>query len=258
LSAGITFLAAGTAGPPLLFLHGVGGGAESFRPQLRHFGARFRAIAWNMPGYGGSAPRDPLSFAELARALAAFLDEQGLEAAHLAGHSIGGMIAQEFAATFPERVSSMALIATSPAFGRLDGAFQRRFLAERLGPLDAGRSMHELAPEIVASLLGEDPDPEGVELAITCMRRVPEEAYRAAMNCLVRFDRRAALSGYRMPVLLVAGEMDRNAPPPMMRRMAERIPGASFVEIEGAGHLLPLERPQAFNRVLETFLQHPS
>ncbi len=258
MSAGITFLSSGTAGPPLLFLHGVGGGAESFCPQLRHFGARFRAIAWNMPGYGGSTPRDPLTFAELARALADFLDEREIAAAHLVGHSIGGMIAQEFAATFPERVGSMTLVATSPAFGRLDGEFQKRFLAERLGPLDAGRGMAELAPEIVASLVGEDPDPQGVELAIACMRRVPEDTYRAAMTCLTGFDRRAALSGYRMPVLLVAGERDRNAPPPMMRRMAERIPEARFIEIAGAGHLLPLERPDEFNRVLETFLQHHS
>ncbi len=258
MTSGVTFLAAGDTGPFLLFLHGVGGGAESFRSQLAHFGSWFRAIAWNMPGYGGSPPREPLTFPDLAATLARLLDERGAETAHLVGHSIGGMIAQEFAATFPERVASMTLVATSPAFGRLDGDFQKRFLAERLGPLDAGRGMAELAPGIVASLVGEDPDPAGIALAVACMSRVPETAYRAAMHCLVRFDRRDSLAGYRMPVLVVAGERDRNAPPEMMRRMAQRIPTAVFVEIERAGHLLPLERPREFNRILETFLKDHS
>lgn len=254
MSPEVTFLASGTAGPALLFLHGIGGGAEAFRHQLDHFGDRFRAFAWNMPGYGGSPPLAPLTFRGLAGALAAFLDRHGMDEVHLVGHSIGGMIAQEFAAGFPGRVASMTLVATSPAFGRLDGDFQKRFLAERLGPLDAGRGMADLAPEIVASLVGEDPDPEGVALAVACMRRVPEAAYRAAMACLVTFDRRDALASYRMPVLVVAGGRDRNAPPEMMRRMAQRIPTAVFVEIAGAGHLLPLERPRAFERVLDSFL----
>ncbi len=254
MSSGITYLASGRNGPPLVFLHGIGGDGGSFRAQLAHFGARFRTFAWNMPGYGGSDPSAPLTFPALAAALARLLDELEATPAHLVGHSIGGMIAQEFAATFPERVASMTLVATSPAFGRPEGEFQRRFLADRLGPLDAGRGMAELAPEIVASLVGTDPDPEGLELAVACMSRVPEAAYRAAVNCLVTFDRRDALEGHRMPVLVVAGEKDRNAPPEMMRRMAQRIPTALFVEVEGAGHLLPLERPRDFNRILETYL----
>ncbi len=254
MSSGITFHASGGDGPPLVFLHGIGGDGESFRAQLAHFGGRFRTFAWNMPGYGGSEASEPFTFPGLAAALGRFLDARGATSAHLVGHSIGGMIAQEFAAASPERVASMTLVATSPAFGRPEGDFQRRFLADRLGPLDAGRSMAELAPEIVASLVGTDPDPEGLELAVACMSRVPEAAYRAAVSCLVTFDRRDALAGHRMPVLVVAGEKDRNAPPGMMRRMAQRIPTALFVEVEGAGHLLPLERPRDFNRILETFL----
>jgi pimeloyl-ACP methyl ester carboxylesterase len=86
------------------------------------------------------------------------------------------------------------------------------------------------------------------------MAEVPEAAYRAALRCLVAFDRRAALAGYRMPVLLIAGGRDTSAPAAMMRRMAERIPGARLACIAEAGHLANLERPEAFDRLLDDFL----
>jgi 3-oxoadipate enol-lactonase len=254
MSAVPTFLAAGARGPELVLLHGVGGAAATFAPQLRHFAARFRCTAWNMPGYGGSPSIEPMTFHGLAAALLRLLDQRGIARAHLVGHSLGGMVAQELAATAPERVASLVLSATSPAFGPADGRFQRRFLARRLGPLDAGRSLAELAPGIVASLVGEAPDPEGVALARRCMAEVPEAAYRAALRCLVAFDRRAALAGYRMPVLLIAGGRDTSAPAAMMRRMAERIPGARLACIAEAGHLANLERPEAFDRLLDDFL----
>ena len=254
MNHGLTFEAAGARGPDLVFLHGIGGGAAAFLPQLRAFSPSFRCLAWNMPGYAGSRPVVPLTFAAMTDVLIRLLDARGIGRAHLIGHSIGGMVAQELAASRPERVASLVLSATSPAFGHADGAFQREFLARRLGPLEAGRRLDELAPDIVASLVGDRPDPDGVALAVRCMAAVPDLAYRAAMRCLVTFDRRDALAGYRCPVLLLAGECDGNAPPAMMERMAARIPGARLVTVAGAGHLANLERPDAFNRAVATFL----
>src|ERR1700710_109069 len=81
--------------PPLVFLHGIGGAARAWRGQLDAFGDRYRAIAWDMPGYGGSAPLQSVSITALAGALKDFL--LGLSAAKpvIVGHSIGGMIAQQ-------------------------------------------------------------------------------------------------------------------------------------------------------------------
>jgi len=92
-----------------------------------------------------------------------------------------------------------------------------------------------------------------VDTAVAAMGRVTPATYRAALTCLVGFDRRARLGELRAPCLLVAGARDPVAPPDMMRRMAARIPGARFVEIEGAGHLANLERPRAFNAALARF-----
>lgn len=242
-------------GPPLVFLHGIGGDAACWRSQLDAFSVAFRVIAWNMPGYGGSAPLDPMTFPALADALAGLLDRLEVDRAHLVGHSMGGMVAQELVATRPERVRSLILVATSAAFGRPDGEWQRSFVAARLGPLDRGQTMADLAPEIVTRLIGDDPDPAGVARAIASMSGVPEATYRAAIHCLLTFDRRAALPNINVPTLLLAGERDTTAPPALMGRMAAKIRGARFEVMPRAGHLANLEQPAAFNQYLARFLK---
>ncbi len=251
------FAAVEGRGPALVFLHGIGGGHEAWRPQIAAFRDAWRTVAWDMPGYGASPPPADgrLTWPGLADSLAALLDSLGIEAAHLVGHSMGGMVAQAFAARHPDRLRSLVLSGTSAAFGRPDGAWQRRFVAERLAPLDAGRSLADLAPEIVAALVGEDPDPQGVQRAVACLAAVPEATYRAAMACLVTFDGRGELARIRVPTLVLAGARDTNAPPKVMAGMADRIPGAEYVELPGAGHLANLERPDAFNRALSGFLR---
>lgn len=247
------------AGPVVVFLHGVGGDKRSWTRQVPAFAAAgFRAAAFDAPGYGDNPPVETLSWADMADGVLAGLDALGAARATLVGHSMGGMTAQEVAARHPGRVSRLVLSGTSSAFGRPDGDFQRRFVAERLGPLDAGRSMPDLAGDIVASLIGDDPDPAGVEAAIACMARVPDATYRAAMRNLVTFDRKAALGSIAVPTLVLAGEKDTNAPAPMMERMAGRIPGALYACIEGAGHLANFERPDRFNAIVLAFLRaHP-
>jgi len=249
-----TCLAIGDKGPALLFLHGIGGDAECFRPQLAHFGRGFRAIAWNMPGYADTPLLPRTTFPDLADAVAALLDARGIARVHLVGHSLGGMIAQEFAIRHPGSLASLTLSGTTAAFGRPDGDFQRDFLRQRLAPLEAGKAMADLAARLVGGLVGPAPDPNGMATAHTSMSRVKPETYRAALECLVGFDRRDALPHIAVPTLLIAGGADTTAPAVVMERMAAKIPGAWFVTIPGAGHLANLEQPAAFNRVLEEFL----
>jgi 3-oxoadipate enol-lactonase len=87
---------------PLIFLHGIGGAARAWRQQLATFGNRFRAIAWDMPGYGGSAPLASVSIAALADALQQFIEQIGAAKPILVGHSIGGMIVQKWLVQSPK------------------------------------------------------------------------------------------------------------------------------------------------------------
>jgi 3-oxoadipate enol-lactonase len=240
--------------PPLVFLHGIGGAARAWRGQLEFFGKRYRAIAWDMPGYGGSAPLPAISIAALARALQEFLQRAGTKNPILVGHSIGGMIVQQLLATNPDIAGAVVLAQTSPAFGKPDGDWQKSFIEGRLGPLDRGETMVSLAPTLVRELVGDNPDPGGMELARDCMAAVPEATYRATMLALMGFDLRGALKQIAVPTLVLSGSKDNNAPAPMMAKMASYIPSASYVELDGAGHLANLEQPHAFNAALDDFL----
>lgn len=254
-AGGVTYLAAGAPdAPPLVFLHGIGGAARQWAAQLAHFGGRFRTVAWDMPGYGGSAPLEVVSVDSLAGALAEFLHALGLERPVLVGHSLGGMIVQRVLAEAPCMARAAVLAQTSPAFGSRDGSFQERFLRERLEPLDAGRTMPELADELVGAMVGDGPDPAGLALARDLMAHTPDSSYRDAVMAMPGFDLRAALDRIAVPVLVLSGTRDANAPAPMMERMAARIPGARYVALDGAGHLASLEQPDRFNAALAAFL----
>lgn len=251
----IDFIEAGAGDSPvLLLMHGIGGDAQSFQPQLAALSDRWRVVAWNMPGYGRSPLPEDMQFDVLGDAVYSLLDQIGVASAHVLGHSIGGMVAQQFVAAYPSRVRSLILSGTSPAFGSNDGDFQKKFIAARLGPLDAGKTMAELADGIVDTLLGDDPDTAGVDIARNCMHRVSERTYRAAMHCLVSFDRRDNLGNINVPTLLVAGEKDGNAPAKMMQKMSSYIAGAQYQCISAAGHLANLERPDEFNNIVRNFL----
>lgn len=237
------------AGEPLVLLHGIGGAA--------HLWAKVpgrRVLAWNQPGYGGTALPSALTFPALADALARDLDAAGISRADIVGHSMGGMIALEFALAHPERVRRLILYATTPAFGGRDPAFARDFLAKRLGPLDAGHSMAECAASLAGGMCAPGADPSAEPAAVAAMAEVPEATYRATLACLATFDRRADLARVAAPTVLIAGEHDAVAPPRTMQRMADAIPGARLLTVPGAGHLAHLEQPAAFATALREAL----
>jgi 3-oxoadipate enol-lactonase len=242
------------ASQPLVFLHGIGGAARAWRGQLNAFGDRYLAIAWDMPGYGGSAPLPAVSISALADALRDFLLQVGATKPILVGHSIGGMIVQQLLSKGPDLARAIVLAQTSPAFGKPDGDWQKTFIDARLGPLDRGETLASLAPSLVGELVGDGPDVSGMALARDCMAAVPEKTYRATMLALMGFDLRHALKDIAVPTLVLSGSKDNNAPAPMMAKMASYIPSAEYIEIEGAGHLVNLERPKAFNAALDQFL----
>jgi pimeloyl-ACP methyl ester carboxylesterase len=252
-AGGIAYLARGE-GPLVLFLHGIGGEAEAYAPHLDL--PCFRAVAWNMPGYGGSDREAwPPSFASLSLALAGLIGALGAERAHLVGHSIGGMLALEHAVRRPEQVASLTLVGTTPAFGGRDDSFKRAFLEARLAPLEAGQTMQQMGEAAAPGLVGPDCPAEVISAVAMAMGRVPEETWRGILECLVTFNRRDDLETLEPPCCLVAGSHDTNAPARTMARMAEKLPGAEYHELAGVGHMIPQEAPERLRAILRAFLQ---
>jgi len=236
---------------PLVFLHGVGGSHEVWDRQLPYFAARgYATRAWDQPGYGGTPAIEPYDLEHVAAALIGQLPDAPV----LVGHSMGGFVAQEVYARFPGRVKALVLCFTSAAFGGSGSDFARQFIAARIAPLDAGRTMAQIAAQLIPAMRGTRSRDEGVVHAERVMAQVPPDTYRKAVRLLTTFDRRADLPRIRVPTLLIAGSDDRVAPAAVMERMAQKIPGAEFVQLEGCGHLGPMDQPDSFNEALAAFL----
>lgn len=260
-TGGISYQERGPAdGTPMLFLHGLGGGAGQFAAQLAFFGgAGFRALAWDMPGYGGSAPLPLVSMDALAAALVAFIAALRLDRPILVGHSLGGMVLLQYLAhalpgSRPGGSRAVVLSQTSAIFGAKDPAWAAEFIQSRLAPLDAGQTLQALAPGLVAAMVGDEADQAGLALAAEIMGRTPASSYRDSLRAMLDFDQRGVLPHITIPVLVLSGARDQNAPPAGMQRMAARIPGARYAEMASTGHLAHLERPDAFNRIVMEFL----
>lgn len=240
---------------PVVFLHGIGGGAKSWAPQIASFAsAGYQPVALDLPGYGAREPVGAMSFEALAEDIEFALSQNALEQPVLVGHSMGGMVVQTMLRRRPADYAAAVLSCTSPAFGNPSGDFQKKFVADRLAPLDAGETMAEIAPAAAADIMGPNPDPAGRALFVENFAAVPEATYRAAVQCLVTFDERANLPAIKVPVLCLAAEHDRNAPAPVVEKMASKIPGARYVCLPGLGHMPNQEAPGAFDAAIFRFL----
>jgi 3-oxoadipate enol-lactonase len=240
----------------LVFLHGIGGGRAAWQRQLPFFEARgYATLAWEAPGYGSAPVVDPYTFANMASALEAALDRLAAGPVVAVGHSMGGMIAQEAYARFPQKFSALVLAFTSSAFGGTSSDFAQQFIDARIKPLDLGRTMAEISARLMPTMHGAASDPSGLVLAAQVMASVPPDTYRKAVAMLTTFDRRAQLAQINVPTMVLAGSEDMIAPPAMMERMAQKIPGSDYMCLPGCGHLGPMDQPEAFNNALLAFLK---
>ena len=242
--------------PALVLLHGVGSGKEGFAAQRQTVvDAVWQFLAIDAPGFGNTPlPAEP-GFGDHVAAVLGVLDHLGIERAVLLGHSLGGMTAQEVFAHHRDRVAGLILSATSPAFGKPDGDFQKEFLQARLEPFENGMTMPEFAAQFSKNLVGSNAENGAVDAIIDVMSSVSIEAYSMAMKTLTRFDQRANLSNIGVPTLLIAGEEDRNSPAPMMEKMASKIAYSQYVMLPKTGHMAPIENHSAFNEVVKSFLE---
>jgi pimeloyl-ACP methyl ester carboxylesterase len=240
----------------LLFLHGLGGGHHAWDNQLPYFAGRgYAAHAWDQPGYGHTPIVEPYDLEQVSASAKRLIDSFGDEPVVLVGHSMGGMVAQETFARHPGCAKALILGFTSPAFGGGSEEFVRQFVAARVAPLDAGKTMPEVAAQLMPTMRGSRSNPAGLAQAQKIMSGIDPDMYRKAVRLLTTFDRKDNLKNIDVPTLLIAGSDDKTASPKVMERMAKEIGGAEFIVLEGCGHLGPMDQPEAFNKAVEAFLK---
>jgi 3-oxoadipate enol-lactonase len=245
-------------GPAVLCLHGIGGGASNFNPQIEDLSKNYQVISWNMPGYGDAAPLEKTSFQGLSNAAFDILDTLGIEQTHLIGHSMGGMLAIEMAVRQPSRIASLSLIGATSAFGGPNEEFKDNFVKSRLEPLKTGHSVADITAKSMAAMLGSKGGTEYSADIIAAAKHVSVDAYRSSIECLTHFDRRAEFQELPHPMCLIAGSEDRAAPAKTMEKLAARAQDAKFHCLDHIGHFVQLAAPTQTNAILLNFLKRVS
>ncbi|MER5377846.1 3-oxoadipate enol-lactonase [Streptomyces sp. NPDC002553] len=200
--------------------------------------AAHRVIRWDLPGHGGSAAEligPGATVGDLAALVLALADALGVERFAYAGVSLGGAVGLHLAAHHPERVSSLAVVCSSAHFNGAQPWRERAALVRRegLAELAAGADARWFTPGFTVPQLVAD------------HRDADPGAYAACCDALAAFDLRELLPEISAPTLAVAGREDPATPPAHLREIADAVPGAALVEIPGASHLAPAERPEA-------------
>jgi 3-oxoadipate enol-lactonase len=241
--------------PAVLLLHGLGADANSWTLQLSTLvEAGFRPVAADIPGFGRS-PYDGQgwSIPRIAADMAALLEGLRTGPVHVVGLSMGGTIAQEFALDFPHLTRSLVLVSTFSVLrpDNLSGWFYflRRFIVVSTLGLPA-------QAKVVAQRIFPDPRYEQLRaMLVETISRADPRAYRRAMASLGLFNSVNRLGEIKVPTLVVTGTDDTTVLPARQRKLADGIQGARQVIIPEAGHAVPVDQAENFNRELLAFLQ---
>jgi len=242
-------------GPTVLFIQGVGVHGDGWLPQIDELASRFTCISFDNRGMGRSRPAGAkISVERMANDALAILDAEGIETAHIVGHSLGGLVALQLAQTDRKRVRSLALLCTFPS-GRAAAPLTLRMIWFGLRSRIGTRSMRRrgflrlvLPPgpildadaleERLAALFGHDlaDQPPIVGEQLRAMR---------ASNLMPRL---AELDG--LPTLVVNAVHDPIAPPRAGRMIRDGIPGSRYEEVPDASHGLPITHTGLVNALL--------
>ncbi len=226
----------------LIFLHYFGGSSRTWQPVIERLGAEFRCIALDLRGWGNSdAPPSggECGVAEMAEDVAALAAQLGLAEYGLVGHSMGGKVAQCFAAGTPGGLARLLLAAPSPLSPEPMTAQARAALRAAWGNPDAAR-------ETLAQIACLSLSAETAEGVVADNLRASRTAWEAWADLGSREDLSALAPQIAVPTFVLSGTGDPVLSPEVLtREVAGRIPGASLTTVPGAGHLLPLEAPDA-------------
>lgn len=243
-------------GPLVVLLHGIGGNARNWDPQLRALAPGYTAVAWDMRGYGNSEDYEgPLLLDDVCQDVIRLLDEFSAKSTYIIGLSMGGMIAQEFYRRHPERVRGMLLANTNVGIGAAFSQAQKdEFVRLRKQPLLQGKSPADLVASMREKLLGINPPVSAIESIDYSIATLHTSSYIKAIEAIVEFDSSDITACIQVPVLLVASTHDQVTPLASMHSMHRIIPDSQLYVFDGVGHLSNLERPEEFNELMLDFL----
>ncbi|CAH1689401.1 3-oxoadipate enol-lactonase [Hyphomicrobiales bacterium] len=244
------------SGELLLFLHGIGGNRSNWAEQMAAFSQSHHTVALDTRGYGGSEDYEgDASFDIFADDVLRVLDFFGAAKAHICGLSLGGRIAQRFYARHPARVASLILADSRPDTVDTRSKEDRdAFFNSRAKPLLEGKKPSDIAERIARSLAAPQASKDALDRLIESISALRGQSYLKAIRANLDDDYAGDVGAIRVPTLIIVGEHDTLTPPDLSRQINRNIVGSELVVIAGAGHLSNIEKPDAFNAAMATFL----
>jgi 3-oxoadipate enol-lactonase len=233
---------------PIVFLHGVGSDKSVWRRQLDHFGAERRGIAFDYPGYGESDPApEGTTRDDYAAAILSAMTALGVERAHLCGLSLGGVVAIAVHHLSSRSCASLTLADTFAVHPEGRVFFERS--------VEASADLRAFAEGRVDILIAQPADPAVRTEVVETMARIDADAFRIGVEAVWLADQQDRVADIRVPTLVLCGGEDMITPPALSHSLQQLIPGAQYQEIERAGHMINIERPDAFNDRVDAFIR---
>lgn len=248
------------SGEPLVLICGISADLQAWRFQVPELSKRFRVICYDNRGAGRTdAPDQPYSVAQMANDLAALMDELRIDAAHILGWSMGGLIAQAFTHAYPRRVRKLILMSTME---RPDGFVRlaiRNWVNIRRSDMSFEKIVRFVSRWSYSPALYEN-EPlyeKFVQVMATNPYAQKAHAFLRQADALLAYDPRKPANPVRVQTLVMVGVHDSLVPPYHSERLAQGIPGATLRMLSGA-HAGFVEFPDEYNAEIAKFLQAPS
>ena len=241
------------SGPPLILVHGLGGTANVWQPQVGDLAERHTVVRFDLQGSGRSPATGALSIDRWVADIEHLMARLGLDRAAFAAHSLGTLIVQHFAARHPHRVERLVLLGVN----RAPEESRRQTVRDRAAKVRK-EGMMAIADGVIKAALSEDTrqrKPEVVACVREMLLRQDPEGYARSCEAVAE-SVGADLARIVSPVLLVAGSEDTVSPPASSERMAADLEHARVEVLHGCGHWLTLERPFEVRALLADFLGH--
>ena len=255
------------SGPPLVFVHGLAGSWPNWLEQLPVLAAKHRVVTLDLPGFGHSPmPAEQISISGYARLLDRLFDTLGIDAAAVVGNSMGGFIGAELAIAFPQRVERLVLVSAAgistfdnrgavraiPVLRRVERlvAAYTAWMASKSDTVARRPRLRDATLNVVT----RHPSRLPAALAAEQLRGSGKPGFMQALEANLNYNFRDRLREIACPTLIVWGEKDRLITVRDASVFAELIPDSRVVVYKDTGHMAMIERPVAFNALLEKFL----
>ena len=246
------------SGPPLIILHGLFGSLENWRSMTRRLSETFSVFALDQRNHGRSPHAAEMSYELMADDLSEFMKQQNLKSAHILGHSMGGKTAMQFALRCPDLVDRLVIADMAPKAYR---PTQKEMIAALLA-LDV--SKFNTRKEIDAALASPIPEVAVRQFLLKDLKKNSQGFFDWQMNLRGisdNYDRLTeaitAEQPFDKPTLFLRGEKSRYIKPDDEEMIHQLFPRAGIHTIQGTGHWLHVEAPEAFFRSVKDFLLPP-